>query len=165
LTLVDYFEDSGGLVRYSWNHMSNYLLSCGASGGDAVESISILLVEDEAVIQTMMEAELIAAGFAVSVASRGKQALTMLESMEADYRALVVDIHLGDDPTTTGWDVARHARELQPDLPVVYITGGGADEWTSLGVPNSMLVKKPFAPAQVITAVSQLLNQGNTPGA
>lgn len=130
-----------------------------------MESISILLVEDDAIIQTMMEAELLAAGFAVSMASSGKKALTMLESPEADYRALVTDIHLGDDPATTGWDVARHARELQPDLPVVYITGGGADEWTSQGVPNSMLVKKPFAPAQVITAVSQLLNQGNTPGA
>ncbi len=130
-----------------------------------MEAVSILLVEDEAVIQTMLEAELTDAGFLVSMASRGKQAITMLDSPESNYRALVTDIHLGDDPATTGWDVARHARELQPDLPVVYITGGGADEWTSQGVPNSVLVKKPFAPAQVIIAVSQLLNQGNTPGA
>lgn len=129
-----------------------------------MESISILLVEDEAAIQIMLEGELADSGFAVSTAARGKQAITMLESPEADYRALVTDIHLGDDPTTTGWDVARHARELQPDLPVVYITGDGADEWASQGVPNSILLKKPFAPAQVITAVSQLLNQGNTPG-
>jgi len=130
-----------------------------------VESISILFVEDEAVLRTVMEEELNDAGFAVSMASRGKQAITMLDSPGADYRALVTDIHFGDDPSTTGWDVARHARELQPDLPVVYITGAGADEWTSQGVPNSVLVKKPFAPAQVITAVSQLLNQGNMPGA
>lgn len=130
-----------------------------------MDSISILLVEDEATIKTMVEEALKEAGFEVTVASRGKQAITMLESQGADYRALVTDIHLGDDPATTGWDVARHARELQPDLPIVYITSGGADEWTSQGVPNSMLVKKPFAPAQVITAVSQLLNQGNTPGA
>lgn len=130
-----------------------------------MNSISILLVEDEAAIQLMLEGELADAGFAVATAARGKQAITMLESPEADYRALVTDIHLGDDPATTGWDVARHARELQPDLPVVYITGDGADEWTSQGVPNSVLLKKPFAPAQVITAVvSQLLNQGNTPG-
>lgn len=130
-----------------------------------MESISILFVEDEAVLRTVMEEELNDAGFAVSMASRAKQAITMLDSPGADYRALVTDIHLGDDPSTTGWDVARHARELQPDLPVVYITGAGADEWTSQGVPNSVLVKKPFAPAQVITAVSQLLNQGNMPGA
>lgn len=130
-----------------------------------MESISILLVEDEAGIQTLLEEALKEAGFEATIGLTGRQAITMLESPEGDYRALVTDLHLGDDPTTTGWDVARHARELQPDMPVVYLTDGGADEWTSHGVPNSMLVKKPFAPAQVITAVSQLLNQGNTAGA
>jgi hypothetical protein len=32
-------------------------------------------------------------------------------------------------------------------------------------VPNSVLIAKPFAPAQVLTAVSQLLNSGSTPTA
>ena len=78
-------------------------------------------------------------------------------------RALITDIKLGAD--TTGWDVARHARELKPDMPVVYMTGSEAHDWASLGVPNSVLVPKPFAPAQVLTAVSQLLNVGTPPGA
>jgi hypothetical protein len=42
--------------------------------------------------------------------------------------------------------------------PVVYMTGASADQWTSQGVPNSILLQKPFAPAQLMTAVSQLLN-------
>ena len=129
-----------------------------------MEAISILLVEDEVAIQAMLEEELIAAGFSVSMASRGKQAIAMLDTPGSSYRALVTDINLHDDPIT-GWDVARHARELHPELPVIYVTGGAADEWASQGVPNSVLVTKPFAPSQVITAVSQLLNQGNTPGA
>ena len=62
-----------------------------------------------------------------------------------------------------GWDVAKRARELQPTLPVVYITGTDANDWASNGVPNSVLVAKPFAPAQIVTAISQLLNQGTTP--
>jgi hypothetical protein len=45
-------------------------------------------------------------------------------------------------------------------LPVVYITGATADEWAIQGVPNSILLTKPFAPAQLVTAVSQLLNTG-----
>jgi hypothetical protein len=40
------------------------------------------------------------------------------------------------------------------------MTGLAADEWSSRGVPNSVLLQKPFAPAQLITAVSQLLNAG-----
>jgi hypothetical protein len=31
------------------------------------------------------------------------------------------------------------------------------------GVPNSLLLAKPFAPAQLVTAISQLLNAGAPP--
>jgi hypothetical protein len=54
--------------------------------------------------------------------------------------------------------VARHAREVNQDLPVVYVTGFHVEDWASQGVPKSMLVQKPFAPAQIITAISSLLN-------
>jgi DNA-binding response OmpR family regulator len=63
----------------------------------------------------------------------------------------------------TGWDVARRAREIFPNMPVVYMTGAAADQWPSHGVPNSVLLQKPFAPAQVVTAISQLLNQAPPP--
>ena len=82
--------------------------------------------------------------------------MAMLEADGAEFRALVSDINLGRGPT--GWDVARRARELNEHLPVVYMTGGNGHEWASQGVPNSILIGKPFAPAQVVTAVSQLLN-------
>jgi CheY-like chemotaxis protein len=77
-----------------------------------------------------------------------------------NYRVLVIDIKPGKD-RIRGWDVARRARAINPDLPVVYITGANADEWAVQGVPNSVLLNKPFAPAQLITAVSQLLNTGS----
>jgi CheY-like chemotaxis protein len=89
-------------------------------------------------------------------------AMRLLDAPDADYRALVADANLAPG-VLTGWDAARRARELHPDIPVVYMTGSEAHEWTSQGVPNSVLVPKPFAPAQIVTAVSQLLNQGNTP--
>jgi len=50
-------------------------------------------------------------------------------------------------------------------MPIVYMTGDSADEWPSKGVPNSILLTKPFAPAQLVTAVSQLLNSGTPPSA
>jgi hypothetical protein len=48
-----------------------------------------------------------------------------------------------------------------PGFPIIYITGGAADEWPSHGVPKSILLAKPFAPAQLVAAVSQLLNIGD----
>ena len=74
---------------------------------------------------------------------------------------LVLDIKLGTDGIK-GWDVARRARAVNPALPVVYITGGNADEWSVHGVPDSILLNKPFAPAQLVTAVAQLLNSAPT---
>jgi CheY-like chemotaxis protein len=71
--------------------------------------------------------------------------------------ALVTDINLGSGELD-GWDVARHAREIEPQFPVVYMSGIEADQWASKGVPNSIMLAKPFAPAQLVTAVSQLLN-------
>jgi CheY-like chemotaxis protein len=74
----------------------------------------------------------------------------------SSYRALVTDIHLSGE--IDGWEVARSAREINATLPVIYMTGAAGDEWASKGVPNSLLLNKPFAPAQLVTAVSQLLN-------
>jgi DNA-binding response OmpR family regulator len=59
-----------------------------------------------------------------------------------------------------GWEVARHARKIDPKFPIIYMTGASAEQWASRGVPNSILLEKPFAPAQIITAVSNLLNTG-----
>lgn len=43
------------------------------------------------------------------------------------------------------------------------MTGAATDEWARLGVPKSILLTKPFAPAQLVTAVSQLLNTRSDP--
>ena len=119
-------------------------------------SVPVFLVEDETLIQELVEHALEEGGFAVAIASSGEEAMAMLDADGAKFRALVSDIYLGRGPT--GWEVAKRARQLNEHLPVVYMTGGNGHEWASEGVPNSILISKPFAPAQIVTAVSQLLN-------
>jgi DNA-binding response OmpR family regulator len=80
----------------------------------------------------------------------------MLEAEGADYRALITDVNLPG--TLSGWDVAKRGREINGELPVIYITGAADGDWPSNGVPKSILLVKPFVPAQVVTAVAQLLN-------
>ena len=55
----------------------------------------------------------------------------------------------------------RRTRELVPGISVVYISGDSAHEWDSQGVPNRVMVKKPFVAAQIITAISMLLNEAD----
>ena len=130
----------------------------------AKAKVLIFVVEDEQLVREMLQDALVENGFAVENAESGEEAIRLLDTNGADYRALVTDVNLAPGKLT-GWDVAKRGREINPDLPVVYMTGSEAQHWASKGVPNSILVIKPFAPAQIVTAVAQLLNLGNTPGA
>jgi CheY-like chemotaxis protein len=118
----------------------------------------ILVVEDDQLIQGLVEETLRDGGFDTAVATSGEEALTLLQGHTGKYRALVTDINL--QGKMDGWEVAQHAREIEPDFPVVYMSGNAAADWTSKGVPNSIMLAKPFAPAQLVTAVSNLLNSG-----
>jgi CheY-like chemotaxis protein len=126
----------------------------------ASTKILILVVENEAIILDTLHHALEEAGFAVTSASSGEQALQLLEANEHGFRALVTDIDLGG--AVSGWQVAHRARELSPSLPVIYMTGGNAAEWSANGVPESLLLNKPFAFAQVVTALAQLLNAASS---
>jgi DNA-binding response OmpR family regulator len=117
----------------------------------------VLVVEDEVLIQNVVEDALSEGGFKVVIAGTGEDAMRLFDGEQTKFCALVTDVNLGRD-RLTGWDVARRAREIFADLPIVYMTGDSAAEWSSQGVPNSVLLVKPFAPIQIVTAIAQLLN-------
>jgi DNA-binding response OmpR family regulator len=123
--------------------------------------IMVLVVEDDQIIQSMVEEALTEGGFEATIAGSGEAAVTILQDERDTYRALITDVNLAGK--MDGWELAKRAREMKAELPVVYITGMAADQWTSRGVPSSILLTKPFAPAQLVTAVSQLLNSGIPP--
>jgi CheY-like chemotaxis protein len=122
-------------------------------------SVTVLVVEDDPLIHDVLGEALVDGGFRVAQASTSADALSMLEASDAPYRALVTDINLGPG-SSTGWEIAKRAREIKPDLAVIYMTGNSGHQYASNGVPNSMILPKPFAPAQLIAAVAQLLNEG-----
>lgn len=70
---------------------------------------------------------------------------------------VITDIRL-QDRAPDGWEVGRIAREIDLEMPVVYISGDSAADWLSKGVPNSIMLAKPFAMPRLITAIWQLLN-------
>lgn len=119
-------------------------------------SLAILIVEDEQLIWELVEDALVDGGFDAEVASTGEEAVTLLNGTSNRYRALVTDINLAG--TVDGWEVARIARTINPGFPVIYMSGASSGEWAVQGVPNSLMLVKPFAPAQLVTAVSNLLN-------
>lgn len=123
----------------------------------------LLYVEDELITQDLVEAALREAGFEVLIASDGHEALAQVGAKAGVLRGLITDINLGDCPD--GWEVARNARASINGLAVVYVSGACEHEWTAKGVPNSLMIAKPFAPAQIVVAISSLLVvSDSTPG-
>jgi CheY-like chemotaxis protein len=120
----------------------------------------ILLVEDEPLILLMAQDALEAGGYTVVAVDEAPSAIRILDEQVAELAGLVTDIRLPGG--LDGWEIARHARELRADLPVVYVTGDSADEWPAKGVPNSVVVQKPYAPAEVLTAISFLRTKLHT---
>lgn len=120
----------------------------------------ILVVEDESLIRDLIEDALEEGGYVVTLASSGSDAVKRLEDRALAFSAMVTDIDLGAGPS--GWEVARAARRVRPGLPVIYMSGASADGWSAEGVPDSVMVSKPFAPAQLVITVATQITAATT---
>jgi CheY-like chemotaxis protein len=116
---------------------------------------TLLLIDDEPLVHEIVEPVLSEAGFAVACAVRAEQALVLLRARGSDFCAIVTDIDLG--PGLSGWDVARLARQIVADIPVVYATGGRVHEFPAKAVPGAVLVTKPYQPDKVLEALTSVL--------
>ncbi|WP_244465846.1 response regulator [Devosia soli] len=119
----------------------------------------LLVVEDETLLHIAIEDELADAGYDLVFISNGTRAIEELHANGQRFKALITDIRLGPGPN--GWEVAHRARERLPSLPVLYMSGDSASEWAANGVPNSVMVSKPFAMSQLVTAISQLITEAD----
>lgn len=118
---------------------------------------SILLVEDEFLIRVTLELALEDAGYGVVTAANGEQAISSFDEDPARFGAVITDIRLGHG--NTGWDVARHCREVNADLPILYITGDSAADWEEQGVSGSLLLTKPFTFDRVVATLECVLKR------
>ena len=83
---------------------------------------TVLLVEDELLVRELASEDLGDAGFEVTAASDGDEALGYLREGRR-FDLLFTDIRMPG--ATDGWQLAREARQLLPDIRVIYATGLG----------------------------------------
>jgi len=115
----------------------------------------ILYVEDEALVAMTLVMALEEAGFAVEHVVNGRLAIMALQKRAEDYTALLTDVRL---PEVDGWLIARRAREMRPDLPVVYVSGDSAADWSANGVDGSIMLPKPVSNERVIATIKALID-------
>jgi CheY-like chemotaxis protein len=111
---------------------------------DQAQPIRLLLVEDEFLISEMVAEDLSEQGFAVCAVANGPDALLHLASAVVDI--LFTDVDL---PSMDGMTLARRAREMKPDLPVVYASGYANGFDLERCVPGSIFIAKPYVPSLI----------------
>ena len=109
---------------------------------------TVLLVEDDAEIRGLIEDAFQDRGLSVATADNDQAAFALLEARS--FKLLVADINLGEG--ADGFDVARHARRLNPELKVIYITGQAA-QFGKYGVEGGEIFPKPFNPNELADRV------------
>lgn len=107
--------------------------------------IRILLVEDEFLIAEWVAEALSEHGFVVHAASSAGEALRYLAAAPVDI--LFTDINLGDGMDGTA--LARRARAMLPELPVIYASARVAELEPQQRVPGAIFVRKPYEPETV----------------
>jgi len=118
-----------------------------------VHPIRVLLVEDEVFISEWVAESLSDQGFAVRTVTNAADALRHLEAAAVDV--LFTDVNLPGD--MDGAALARRARELLPDLPVVYASGRISLLNPQLRVPGSIFIAKPYVPELVAQLLAETL--------
>jgi len=137
-----------------------------AEGTDALPSIAgrsasgltVLLAEDEPELRTLLRDTLSAWGYTVLAAADGVEALALYEDHAVDI--VVTDIVM---PEMDGVRVVQLLRELDPHLPVVFMTGhpGRGAEFTAEFPPDTSVLSKPFAPDRLRAVLASLPLGGN----
>jgi two-component system, OmpR family, response regulator len=116
---------------------------------------TILLIEDEEDIASIVRAYLERDGFRVVWATRGTEGLSELE--RNDVRLAILDLQL---PDTDGFEVCRAIRSGSR-LPVVMLTARDdeVDRVTGLELGADDYVTKPFSPRELVARVHAVLRR------
>ena len=117
---------------------------------------TILVVDDEPSIRDLLSASLRFAGFEVFTAANGRDALRSEEKAKADI--VVLDIML---PDMDGFEVLRHLREKEPELPVLFLTAKDdiQDKVQGLTVGGDDYITKPFSLEEVVARIRAVLRR------
>jgi signal transduction histidine kinase len=119
-------------------------------------SETILLVEDETRVRTLLAGLLSARGYHVLEAARGEQAIRLAQTHQGPVDLALVDVVM---PEISGPDLIRQIQPLRPGMRVLYISGHTEEAIASHGLPESgAFLRKPFLPDALASKVRQVLD-------
>jgi CheY-like chemotaxis protein len=115
----------------------------------------VLVADDDPMMRDMIAMTLTRSGHVFKTAESGNQALSMIEADEFDV--VVADIFM---PEGTGIELLISLRAKNIEVPFICISGGDGELFrpyaaTMISLGATTVLKKPFTPEQLMTAISR----------
>ncbi len=117
--------------------------------------VTILLVEDEHEVRTLVSDVLNSRGYRVITTSGPVEALRVSRDIPEAIDLLVTDVVM---PDMSGLALAERLLSDRPDMKVLYMTGYSNEVVLAHGTPTAgSLIEKPFTPRQIAARVLEIL--------
>jgi CheY-like chemotaxis protein len=128
--------------------------------GRGAAPVSVLVVEDEVLISNLFADVLSASGFLVHEVTTADEAMEYIDSGAA-IDVLFTDVNLPGG--MNGAELAVRAREIRPEMPIVYASGRYKLSEIAPLVSRSLFMAKPYDPNDVCAILTRLTEAGSPP--
>src|SRR5687767_5928440 len=129
-------------------------LGRGCPGPGGPMASTILVVDNDPVLRTLVSRVLTREGHHVRQAEDGMQALADIAVVRPDL--LITDLVM---PRLTGWSLFARVRRRSPRLPIIIMSGSDTRFWQQERelADQAVFLRKPFALDQLLATVARLL--------
>jgi two-component system, OmpR family, copper resistance phosphate regulon response regulator CusR len=123
-----------------------------------MNSISILIVEDEQRLADLLRKQLIEYGFNVMIASDGYLGKQLVE--KNFFNLIILDINL---PILNGYDLCKEIRKTNSNVPIIMLTAFGTPDNKVAGfeVGADDYIIKPFDFRELLARINVFLRRSN----
>lgn len=127
----------------------------GAAASDFARIPTLLVVEDDSGMRTLLAIYLRSFGYRVLLADGGDEALRMIAT-HPDVRLLIMDVIM---PGLSGQQLLKEIRLARPGIRILFCSGHSAKSLTSSGIDitHENFVQKPCGPVELKRKVEGLL--------
>ncbi|MBQ8663231.1 MAG: response regulator transcription factor [Eubacterium sp.] len=124
-----------------------------------MDSIKILVVDDESRMRKLVRDFLVRAGYEVLEAGDGEEALDTFYKIK-EIGLIILDVMM---PKINGWDVCREIRE-HSKVPIIMLTAKSdeSDELVGFDLGVDEYITKPFSPKILVARVEAILRRTNS---
>ena len=120
-------------------------------------SETLLLVEDEEIVRSLIREILESHGYRVLEARQGSEALRTAAEHPAPIHLVLTDVIM---PGLSGWELANRLASMRPEIKVLYTSGytDNAIARHEVLAPRTAFLQKPFTLEVLLHKVRELLD-------